>query len=469
MTAAEVIETVAAMPREECMKVQAGIAELFVSRFSPAEAAEIRDALAKPPSTKESLVSLVSLVSLLSLRVFRGTGGTTAVRQGFARASIAFAIFGFLAPLAHAVEPVATPTYFYTGFEQADRDMFGHEPESPVRIIQGHAEIVTTPEPSAQRCLELAPTNPFGSIYVDASSLSKRNTVFLELLAKPCVADDATDGEFLNFGGAILGFFKLGDVGELRALVSAPKGNVWLATGVRIPLAADTTPSDWIRIGIRLNRTTGRWDVSVDGTPVLAGMNAITPRQKLPLSLCLFGQSNHPSRFDDLILSAMEPSKLEKLVALQTSRKLQKQAAATARAPQIVSARKPGLALRNPKTPVASADKPILRGWTVSVGSGSDKDEAKSGLDGKMDDQPLLVPWAEKIPVTITADVALQLGTNLSEICWKVVHVEEVKGQPDKEIRVLAEGDFSTGLVQSCTLSVEDGFVAKIHISWPDP
>lgn len=47
MTAAEVIETVAAMPSEECMKVQAGIAELFVSRFSPAEAAEIRDALAE--------------------------------------------------------------------------------------------------------------------------------------------------------------------------------------------------------------------------------------------------------------------------------------------------------------------------------------------------------------------------------------------------------------------------------------
>ena len=85
-----------------------------------------------------------------------------------------------------------------------------------------------------------------------------------------------------------------------------------------------------------------------------------------------------------------------------------------------------------------------------------------------MDDEPLVVPWAEKIPVTITADIALQPGTNLSEICWKVVHVEEVKGQPDKEIRVLAEGDFSTGLVQSCTLSVKDGLRAKIHISWPD-
>ncbi len=47
MTAAEVIQTVATMPREDCMKIQAGIAELFVSRFSPTEAGEIRDALAE--------------------------------------------------------------------------------------------------------------------------------------------------------------------------------------------------------------------------------------------------------------------------------------------------------------------------------------------------------------------------------------------------------------------------------------
>jgi hypothetical protein len=47
VTAAEVIQTVANMPREGCMKIQPGIAELFVSRFTTAEACEIRDALAQ--------------------------------------------------------------------------------------------------------------------------------------------------------------------------------------------------------------------------------------------------------------------------------------------------------------------------------------------------------------------------------------------------------------------------------------
>ena len=47
VTAAEVIETVATMPREDCLKIQEGIAEIFVSRFSPTEVADIRDALAE--------------------------------------------------------------------------------------------------------------------------------------------------------------------------------------------------------------------------------------------------------------------------------------------------------------------------------------------------------------------------------------------------------------------------------------
>ena len=47
MTAEEVIETVAAMPREDWLKIQAGIAEMFTARLAPEEASEIQDALAE--------------------------------------------------------------------------------------------------------------------------------------------------------------------------------------------------------------------------------------------------------------------------------------------------------------------------------------------------------------------------------------------------------------------------------------
>jgi len=47
MTAKEVLENVASMPSEEWMKIQAGIAEMLVARFSAEEASEIGTALAE--------------------------------------------------------------------------------------------------------------------------------------------------------------------------------------------------------------------------------------------------------------------------------------------------------------------------------------------------------------------------------------------------------------------------------------
>ncbi len=47
MTASEVLETVASMPREDWLKIQHGIADLLTAQLSANEAAQIRDALAE--------------------------------------------------------------------------------------------------------------------------------------------------------------------------------------------------------------------------------------------------------------------------------------------------------------------------------------------------------------------------------------------------------------------------------------
>jgi hypothetical protein len=47
MTAKEVLENVAAMPSEEWVKIQTGIAEMIAARFSPDESSEILEALAE--------------------------------------------------------------------------------------------------------------------------------------------------------------------------------------------------------------------------------------------------------------------------------------------------------------------------------------------------------------------------------------------------------------------------------------
>lgn len=47
MTTKEVLETVAAMPTEEWMRIQSGLAEMLAARFSDGETSEIREALAE--------------------------------------------------------------------------------------------------------------------------------------------------------------------------------------------------------------------------------------------------------------------------------------------------------------------------------------------------------------------------------------------------------------------------------------
>ena len=47
MTPEQVLETVAAMPAEDWMKIQSGIAEMLAARFSTAETAEIHEALSE--------------------------------------------------------------------------------------------------------------------------------------------------------------------------------------------------------------------------------------------------------------------------------------------------------------------------------------------------------------------------------------------------------------------------------------
>ena len=47
MTTKQVLETVASMPREEWMKIQAGIAAMIAAKFSDEEVSDIQQALAE--------------------------------------------------------------------------------------------------------------------------------------------------------------------------------------------------------------------------------------------------------------------------------------------------------------------------------------------------------------------------------------------------------------------------------------
>ena len=74
-------------------------------------------------------------------------------------------------------------------------------------------------------------SDPFTAITLDASALQSENTIYCELLVKPQVMTNFRDEEFLDFNGAILGFFTHEKKGEILVLSSRNKEEaLWIST-----------------------------------------------------------------------------------------------------------------------------------------------------------------------------------------------------------------------------------------------
>ena len=85
----------------------------------------------------------------------------------------------------------ALPAYSFTDFEAdagwVEGRWMGDKPT--LRLIQGKAAIISNKEEGSGQILELSPSKPFATLFVDAASIAKSSTVFCEVLAKPAAVD----------------------------------------------------------------------------------------------------------------------------------------------------------------------------------------------------------------------------------------------------------------------------------------
>jgi hypothetical protein len=363
----------------------------------------------------------------------------------------------------------ALPAYYFADFETAGGWTVGDLPRvgAPLRLMQGEARVIALPETDSAQALEVGPSSPFPAVFVDASPIARSETVFAEVLARPLAVADTADEEFLDFGGAVLGFFRVGDLGEVRALFgrSAEEG-VWISTGVRFPLDAEGLAASWLRIDVRLDRSSARWNLAINGQPRLAGLRTATAlSESRGLALWLYGHGAGRSCFDDVLLSTVEADQLEKMIAWQHRRR----AAAAATAAGVVASKKVTNARiarefrqQSPALRDVPRVAPVLHDWHLSLTTGeqtysnnSQKSSPTSSSTHRItahglsyDDQGKVRPGV----VTITADAELRPGTDLGLLGWRIA---ELKKWPDEIGEIVGEGTFETGLVQTFTLSPE--------------
>jgi hypothetical protein len=360
----------------------------------------------------------------------------------------------------------ALPSYSFVNFEADSGWKAGPFPQDKpsMRLVQGAASIVAVSEPDSRQLLQLGPSKPFPALFIDSSAAAKGLVAYCELLAKPVAVDEQGGQEFFDFGGAVLGFFRAGNSGEIRALFAKSKDeSVWISTGIRFALDNSGLPAQWMRICVKLNRKSGRWDLLINGAQALSGLQAI-PGEPEGLPFWLYGDESAPSLFDDILLSTEDPDRLEKMILWQAERKkrLQSLAAGRKSAKTVVQSmensqlrqQQPGI-----NTATSQLTAPVLRGWHAVLENNGQTIEDKGGGQNVGGMNISVVPFApafdahnNPLPMTLTlvADAELKPGADLSKIRWIVA---EMKKWPDVLGETMATGNFSTGLVQSVPIT----------------
>jgi len=333
-----------------------------------------------------------------------------------------------------------------------------------LQLLQGDARIVREDGDEAGQCLETVAGNPYASIHFHGERVSRNHKTYYEIRVRPSASPLAKSEEFMDLDGAVLGFFADGPdrPATFHAYHALPEHQgYWVSTGVSAAVGSSGMTQEWIQIGICQNLATGTWDLEIGGEVVLTEIRPTeTPRQD-GIQLWLLGHETGANRFDDLLVSPVEPDSLR----LGEAKHL----------PQDRSA-KPGHAGNLDRTGERKVGRKQSdedrRRHDAGIPAGMAKAAPRSlefEMDiigggtqhGKFDDKgsnsnsqsfllysPQYDDAGKPLPlkVRIQCDAELAEGVDLSNILWVVT---EMAKKEDKEPRkVIAHGTFKTGFTQ---------------------
>lgn len=362
--------------------------------------------------------------------------------------------------------------YHFIRFEENEGYQVGEfkSSEGGLQLLQGATRIVRDEGDEAGQCLETVAGHPYASIHFYGERVSRDHKTFYEVWVRPSASPMAESEEFLDFDGAILGFFADGSDGPatFHAYHALPQHEgYWVSTGVSAAVGSSGMTQEWIRIGICQNLATGTWDLEIGGEPVLTEIRNSETSREDGIRLWFLGHEALPNRFDDLLVSSVDPDSLrlgetkhlpqgfsakndsaENLDRTGERKVGRKQSDKDRRRHD--AAIPDGVAKMAPKSIDFEID--IVEGGTQhGKFDGKDTDSNQSLLiySPQYDDDGNPLP----LKMRIQSDAALAEGVDLSKILWVVT---EMAKKDDKEpLKVIAHGSFKTGFTQIAEIPSE--------------
>lgn len=182
-----------------------------------------------------------------------------------------------------------------------------------LQLLQGDARIVREEGDEAGQCLKTVAGIPYASIHFHGERVSRNRKTYYEVWVRPSASPLAKSEEFMDLDGAVLGLFADGpdSPATFHAYHALPEeAGYWVSTGVSAAVGPSGMTQEWIRIGICQNLATGTWDLEIGGERVMTEIrNTETPRED-GIQLWLLGHETGANRFDDLLVSPVEPDSL---------------------------------------------------------------------------------------------------------------------------------------------------------------
>lgn len=366
-------------------------------------------------------------------------------------------------------EASTAPNGYFVSFEKDQGFEIGklEHITSGVQITQGSGLTEREDGPENRQFLRLTASNPFSALVMRGQRMITNGKSNLDCWVRPYASASDSSGEFLDFDGAPVAFFRDGDAatGQFHVFHQTSKSDgYWISTGPVFALDPEGLAAEWHRITITHDWSGAIWSMTINGTLALKGIRRPEGIAASRFELWLFGQSGGDCCFDDLLVSGLGPDQLE----ASSNPLWKKSGSAVDPGPEptdkIVGGQQKLEELKqklaNPGD-VKIADEPVKLSLKARVTGGGRhltdadiKDERGVskhygfyspgyGDDGK----PL------PLQVDLRCDTRLKTGMRMSDLKWAITELEDSKNP--KPVRVIVEGDFSSGPTLTATVPSE--------------
>jgi hypothetical protein len=217
--------------------------------------------------------------------------------------SFAFSLYVLISFLGSGAELLAQKY----GFEADEGFKVGEDISSKFGMAANSAVVVNDVFKKGEQALKIETPQDQKAFQIPFKTDGK--VTFIDLKIMPVVDSSDQPQSTIEVNGAILGFLKYGDKGSIIA-VSGRKGENpgnSISTKYTFSLGDQDLATDWIRVTIREDADSGKWDLFLDGRLVLVNL-ALSPKELTsPNSLSVYSSSKGGVFVDDILISEINP------------------------------------------------------------------------------------------------------------------------------------------------------------------